>query len=287
MPTVVRPLIRAARRIALIAIVALSFAAPSADAQLLDQMRQDVRVGEPPAAPNNTKPQNNSSSDNGDIEVDGDVASGILCVVAAPFWLPVKMLGDEDLARGYFLRYPYWDDLPGSMWPSDRDGPKHRPWAGEIAFEYANNLDDLSRYGGHLRISTASRFDVETNWNWFDENTPTGHDHLSLGDVDLLFRFAQSETLQFRSGLGANWLSDRAGVNAGFNFRYGVEWFPVRPWAFKSLIDLGELGKADLIHVRSTVGLNYQRWELFTGYDYRKIGDVHIDGPVAGLELRF
>ena len=31
----------------------------------------------------------------------------------------------------------------------------------------------------------------------------------------------------------------------------------------------------------------HKRWELDTGYDYRKIGRVEFDGPVAGVEFRF
>ena len=267
-------------------------------AQVLEQLRQDVRFGEPtaPAAPSNNSSSNNNNSnssasspdslDTSDSTDESPLLVAGLCVIAAPYWLPAMACGDN-LAKGYFLRYPYWDDMPGTMYPIDPQGPRHRSWAGEAAFDYANDLDDLSRFGGHLRISTVSHVDVETNYNWFEESSPTVRDHLSMGDVDLLFRFAETEKWQFRSGFGANWFADKQGVNAGFNFRYGVEWFPKRPWTAKALIDLGELGKSDLIHVRSTVGVDLQRWELFTGYDYRKIGDVHIDGPLVGLQMRF
>jgi hypothetical protein len=102
----------------------------------------------------------------------------------------------------------------------------------------------------------------------------------------LLFRFAQSDELQFRSGIGANWLDDHEGAYAGFNYPYGVEWYPAKPLAIKSLIDLGEIGKAGMVHIRLTIGALFQRWELFTGYDFRQIGDVRITGPLAGLQFR-
>ena len=208
-------------------------------------------------------------------------------VVTSPYWIPIKWLGDDPLTPGYSLRYPYWKDLPGSMYETDPIGPHHRNVWGEFSVEYANDLDDLSRWGAHLRISTASRFDFETNWNTFTEDTPSGHDHLTLGDAEILYRFAESETVQFRSGLGANWLEDHQGLDGGFNFRYGVEWYPVRPWAIKTLVDLGELGKAGLVHARTTVGASYQRWELYTGYDFLLVGTVQISGPVAGALVRF
>ena len=177
--------------------------------------------------------------------------------------------------------------MPGSMFIPNPGERRYRQWDGEASFEYADNFDDVDRLGAHLRISTTSRFDFETNWNSFTEETPAGRDHLTLGDVDVLFRFAQTDVLQFRSGLGANWLDDRQGAYAGFNFRYGVEWYPVRPLAIKSLIDLGEIGKAGMVHARITVGALWHRWEIFTGYDFRQIGDVHVDGPLAGLLFRF
>ena len=145
----------------------------------------------------------------------------------------------------------------------------------------------MTRYGGHFRLSTISRFDFETNWNMLEDNGSRGRDHVSLGDFDVLFRFAQSETWQFRSGLGANWFDDHQGAVAGFNFRYGADWYPCRPWHLAALIDAGELGKAGLIHLRTTAGVTYARWELFTGLDYRKIGSVHFGGPLAGVQFRF
>ncbi len=196
------------------------------------------------------------------------------------------MLGDN-LSTGYFLRYPYWDSLPGSMCIPEQGGRRYRQWDGEAAIEYADNLDNLSRLGLHLRISTTSRFDFETNWNSFTEETHAGRDHLTLGDADVLFRFAQSDELQLRSGLGANWLDDHDGAFAGFNFRYGADWYPAKPLAIKGLIDLGEIGKAGMVHARLTLGVLYQRWEIFTGYDFRQIGDTRICGPLAGVQFRF
>jgi hypothetical protein len=40
-----------------------------------------------------------------------------------------------------------------------------------------------------------------------------------------------------------------------------------------------------MFHTRATVGVNFQQIELFTGYDYRSIGSVHLDGPMIGLQF--
>jgi hypothetical protein len=42
-----------------------------------------------------------------------------------------------------------------------------------------------------------------------------------------------------------------------------------------------------LIPRLTTAGFTFKRWELYTGYDYRKVGSVHFDGPVAGVQFRF
>ena len=57
--------------------------------------------------------------------------------------------------------------------------------------------------------------------------------------------------------------------------------------ASRRAIAIGELGKAGLVHFRTTAGFTFKRWELYTGYDYRKVGSVHFDGPVAGVQFRF
>jgi hypothetical protein len=285
----------------LLACIALVIASPPpARGQVLDQLRHDVREG---TGDSSSNPSSNNSSTNDtkrrepaeascpdsgiETEPSRDACEFILRVLMAPYWIPASMSGDDYEKAGYFLRYPYRDERPGSMYITPPDGLRHRDWQAELAFEYADNFDDLARYGGHLRLSTTSRVDVETNWNTLAEETPRGNDHVTIGDVDLLFRFAQSERLQMRSGIGANWFDDHQGAVAGFNFRYGADYFPCRPWHLAALCDLGELGKAGLVHVRSTAGITYARWELFTGYDYRKIGSVHFGGPLAGVQFRF
>ena len=173
------------------------------------------------------------------------------------------------------------------MFTETPQGSRDRTWQTELGFEYSDSFEDLARLGGHFRLSTTSRFDLESNWNTLWEPTVRGNDSAALGDVDLLVRFAQSDRFQFRSGLGANWFDDHQGVVGGFNFHYGIDFYPARPWHFTTLIDLGEIGKAGLIHARTTAGITYQRWEVYTGYDFRKIGSVEFQGPVAGVQFRF
>jgi hypothetical protein len=283
---------------AVVAAVALTLAVPQwASAQALDQMRHDIREGRPDA-PSNSPPSppqadqqgQNPADPTGDV-LDDDSGAFVLAAIgigiAAPYCIPHGLMADDFAVPGYFLRYPYWHDEPGLMFTDRPYGARERTWQTELAVEYADSFEDLSRIGGRFRLSTTSRIDLESTWDTLWEATPRGNDSVSIGDVDLLFRFAQSPRLQIRSGIGANWFDDHQGAVAGFNWRYAADYFPRSPWHIAAAIDLGELGKAGLVHFRTTAGLTFKRWELYTGYDYRKVGGVHFDGPVAGVQFRF
>jgi hypothetical protein len=115
----------------------------------------------------------------------------------------------------------------------------------------------------------------------------TAGDQLWLGKSDITFRFAQSEHWLFRSGIGVNWLGDNAATNFGFNFNYGIDWFPVKPLVFSSEIDLGTLGKSWLFHARTSAGIVVQGTEFYLGYDYYDIGNAQFNGLSTGVRLWF
>lgn len=84
-----------------------------------------------------------------------------------------------------------------------------------------------------------------------------------------------------------NWLSDSIGAVFGFNFTYGLDYFPRKPWVFSTSFDLGTLGEAGLFHNQTTVGVVVRRFEVFTGFDYYHIGDGELSGWISGLRWRF
>ena len=63
--------------------------------------------------------------------------------------------------------------------------------------------------------------------------------------------------------------------------------FPAEPFVYSATIDWGRLGEASLFHGRASVGVLIDNVELFTGYDYLKVGDVAIDGVIAGIRIWF
>src|SRR5262249_12885444 len=101
------------------------------------------------------------------------------------------------------------------------------------------------------------------------------------------WRFAQKEWIEMVAGAGARSWTDSIIDRWGFNFHYGADLWPVRPLTVSASVDLGNLGRDFVVETHCQVGLTFRRWELFAGYDFRRIGDVNLQGPYAGLRLWF
>jgi len=227
--------------------------------------------------------------------------------VTSPFWGPVTAL-DDDLSKFdglYFPRFPY-DHVPGylmddpcEVWDGDptcaadplrseRWPARPRTWAARLRVEYATDLDDLERIGGHLLLSTRSRFGLDTETSYFQEQLPGDrYDHLWLGDCNVVYRFAQSERAQFRAGIGFNWMDDPLDTDFGFNFTYGADFFPSKPWIVSTTIDWGTLESAELFRFRGTVGAILWGMEVYTGYEYLDIDSTRINAIVGGVRIWF
>jgi len=129
---------------------------------------------------------------------------------------------------------------------------------------------------------------IDTEANYRREQLAIGmHDQLRTGDANLVFRFAQSEKLQMRSGLGMNCLTDSDASDFGFNFTYGGDWMPVRPWVISADIDWGRISHATLLHGRLTTGIQVNRVEVYTGYDHFNVGNVRINSLIGGVRISF
>jgi len=270
----------------------------------LSRLREDVRT---PSAPNPLQPeQDESKSKQGSQDADDDDDEGILegilgdlfgggfgevlwvgvgTTALAPFWVPRTFI-DEPSTR-YFAEYPYQRDLPGYMiapWHSEEPYPLSR----QARTEYADSFDGVTRIGQRLLFDTTLRFGVDAEFNDWHESIPGIHDDsLWTGDANLLYRFAQSERVQMRTGLGCNWLADDVGADFGFNFTYQGDFFPRDPWVLSTEIDWGTLGDETLFHGRVSAGLHWHRAEIFVGYDYYDVDRTHMSALVGGIRLWF
>ncbi len=268
----------------------LCAASARADDDLLGQVRQQVDAPAPPR-PEHKKRDHDGSDDGNDPDDGLGLLAGV--ALASPFLLPPLALGDDYQTASIFQRFPYACGLPGELW-LDRPGDEDSEPRGAKQWSLRGNVEDgydfrgVNRFGTQAFLDTASRFGVKTDWDFFTERLPCGcYDELTVGDVDLTFRFAQSEWMQMYAGVGGRVTPDGSETRGGFNFTYGADVFPCKPVVVSSSLDLGDLGSAGVVRVRGTIGLVHRHWELFGGYDYFRIGSVDLQGPMAGLRLWF
>ncbi|MBN1591599.1 MAG: hypothetical protein JW888_18940, partial [Pirellulales bacterium] len=207
--------------------------------------------------------------------------------LTSPVWVPRRLLGDDGTIDGYFAAFPYQRDNPGYMM-TDEWFNEPRYWAARIRSDYSEDFDDLSRIGGHLLLSTTSRWGIDTEMSRLAEQLPgDGRDHLWLGDCNVVYRFAQGTWGQWRTGIGFNWLDDTIDTEYGFNFTYGFDFYPVKPLVFSTEFDWGTIGSAEAFHFRTTAGVLIHRFESYIGYEYRDIDRFHFNGLVAGVRIWF
>jgi hypothetical protein len=308
--SVVRPSVRQSGVRPLTAAVAtlatlLVLVRPAAAGESLAGLRDDVRT--PPVdspEPRAKKPDRpGSSCDDGygygndcdDDSMTPEAFAGLASlgaiVLTSPFWFPQLAIGDTLQTPAYFSHYPYqYGDGYMLVDPAEALGlaGSRVPywWSVRARGEFGSGLDDLDWIGGRLLIETKSRWGVEGDFRYVLEDLGSGiHDDAWLGDANILYRFAQSEWMQFRAGLGANYLSDREETDFGFNFTYAVDAQPFRPFVFTAELDLGTLGHASVVHVRTTAGVVFGVSEAYIGYDLYDIGSTQIQGLVAGVQI--
>ncbi|MEM7474890.1 MAG: hypothetical protein AAF483_07850 [Planctomycetota bacterium] len=206
-------------------------------------------------------------------------------IIKLPFVLPRAMARDEDFRAGYFRRYPYLHGSESYVTDFAYSERGTAPWLLRLRADYSSDFDSLSYWGGSVLLDTSSRFGIMSDLYYRQEELSVGNDSLWNGDTNIVFRFAQGESLQMRAGAGLNWLADSRDSDFGMNFTYSGDWFPSDPWIVSGELDAGKLGSADFLHLRATVGAQYHRVELFSGYDHVSIGGAKIGGPVFGLRL--
>jgi hypothetical protein len=274
------------RAVAIVAAAGLLLfgAVASLHAQTLDTIRNEVREAPAPAASSSSK-SSSSHSSGGDCDDDspwGDLYLYLAEVageaVSSPIWVPHFLLKDN-YGFADLHQFPYDDTT---------DPPETFPFAIRFDADYVEAFDNLDRINGHLLISTASRFEFDARFQHLAERLADGgQDQLWTGDCNVTYRFAQSDFAQFRAGLGINWLNDPTQTDLGFNFTYGADIFPARPWVLSAVLDAGTLGHAGLFRFRTTAGVVYRSVEVYTGYEYSDIGSVHWNGLIGGVRLWF
>jgi hypothetical protein len=215
------------------------------------------------------------------------VAVPVAMGITSPLWVPYMLTGDNYSVMGTFPHHPYRDGHDGYM-RVGQGRSAGRGWAVRARSEYATEFDHLQRVGGRLLLSTSSRFGLDTQMDCLRESLLSGSDDkIWLGDLNVVFRFAQSETMQWRAGLGMNWLDDPRQSDFGFNFTYSVDFYPRHPWVVSAELDWGTLGHAELFRGRTTTGILIGGLETYVGYEYLDIDRTQTNSLIGGVQVWF
>ncbi|MFO0970049.1 MAG: hypothetical protein U0793_31235 [Gemmataceae bacterium] len=219
----------------------------------------------------------------------------IALALASPFLVPDFLMGDNWDKDYYFPPYPYRKHYPGYCTIHPNRGEEIAEYWGptrltsistQVTLEDGNDFRGVNRLGGVFVLDTTCRLGIVAHWDWFNERLACGrHDNLAIGDVNATVTFARTHWGEMRTGLGFRWLADGDRGDFGVNFHYGGDFFPVRPVIISTSFDWGTIGDASFVRLHGTVGVNYRHLEIFTGYDYMRIGRVELQGPLVGLRF--
>ena len=199
---------------------------------------------------------------------------GPLYPPAAPS--PAQSFGES------FASYPYANSATGCLL-SARAG---KPWLGRVQFELGDGSEEVERTGVAFLLEGSFGFGVDFDWDSLTESLPEGgHDELHIGELNVMYRLIETDHALIRAGIGVQWMGDRFDTDSGVNFSLQADLFPRRPYVVSGELDFGTIGDAQTIHAAATAGVMLGRAELYGGYDYRRISDVEIKGPMIGLRL--
>ena len=224
-------------------------------------------------------------------------------VVLSPWLIPNYALEERrppDAAyRVRFADYPYADDTPGFLREArllnvasiddDMMLPEQAPRATQAV---AARLGVETGFDGHIirqgfdaRVQFPMRLELGTDWSLYREPDRQGVDSTWLGREHLTVRFAESPSLQFRSGFGPQHLRDALGWVHGFDVTWGLEAFPGRPVVVAFEASAGLLGKAFAAGLYGKVGVMQGPFEVSVGWHQRWIAEIPLGGPF--LAVRF
>lgn len=185
-----------------------------------------------------------------------------------------------------FAPYPYAEGTPGIVFPTGWQNTTPYPFSARLAFEYGDDFDVLGRFAGAGMFESATGWGLDAAGHVYVEQLESNETNdLFIGEIDVLYRFFQTERTQWRAGVGMNYFEDTIDNTSGVKFTLRADYFPVNPLILSGEVEGGTLGHTSTFHTRASIGFNINQAEFFTGYDYRSIGSVHIEGPMLGVQF--
>ena len=287
-------------RILATAWILVVFAVPSlfADGSLQGLTAATGRASPPPPAKSISLNHQNQHLHHDHYFDDGDDSTGELelfflsnmvaaWILSLPVTVPQAILGDDQTPGG-FIKYPFARAHTGSMMMNPMQGDAVESSHLRIRVDYADNFIAQQKISTHFIFELRNRLGVDASFDYLRESVAVGqHEQLWVGDVNMVWRFAQAENAQMRIGLGMNWQRTFVGTENGINFTYGGDFYLSEPQVISADLDWGRLGSAGLFRIRTTYGRQIARAKVYVGHEYLSIGDFKKNYLITGMSFDF
>ena len=204
-----------------------------------------------------------------------------------------------------YAKYPYAAGTAGHVervaWRVGKpavgvDSPPGRLVSGQASIETAHAGHGVLRNGAKLRLAWW-RLGIDGDVSYFIDRSASERpreDALTFARANVLFAPVLRPRMALWVGGGTNAMVDmrrnadgRYPLAYGYNLTSSVDLFPIRPLVVSGRVDVGRAGDAPVIAARGTAGLMMSRFEVYGGYEFMKIGDRALRGPMFGLRVWF
>lgn len=291
------------------AIAALAIASDndSCRAQILNDIRVSSRSPSPPSSdPPKRAKRDRDRHHHHDDDDDSNLIGNIIGAVFFGNDKSSRNSSNDSLANNQFHDSDHRNDIDYELYSQTPQEPDIRfnqfPYESgdgiiqesnvgqtsqhKFAFWYGTDFDDIDSWNTQIRFDNSDSIGFDFQWAHLREKLAgLPSDSLNLMDFNLTTMWIESESVIVRVGGGINLLSDNFGTEVDYNLTMSAELFPVKPVVMGFEIDHGELGSTHQTHLLSTIGLNWRQAEFMTGYEFRKIGQTEIKGPILGMRL--
>lgn len=271
----------------------LVYAAVLNGAETLERAKNEVREPKPSGggssggASSGGGQSYSSHSDHDNDDLDSFFFSLLFYATAAGIRQAFIWHGEPSGALMGSASFPYQNDWPGWYAPVATDHLGKIP-GGQVYAEYGWIEDDLQRYavGGHVMLSA---FTVRSEWHRYIEQVDGGNDTLTLGTITAELGITVQSYARIGIGAGATIYHDDVGSESGPCFVLAVQGFPLKPIVLDGVLTYGQVGdwNTEIMTLRGTIGVVWNRYEVYAGWQLTSIGAVDIDGPTAGLRVWF
>ncbi len=231
----------------------------------------------------NTSSVSQQSSDKSDSEETGPLTKVVVFTLFAPFTVPYYLSKLEDAPEPVLAPQMFAPGCGMMCTPDTQEADYWKPLATTFALEGGGDIAGIPFVGAEARLFSSFGLELSSRLQYFRELDQGAVEHAWLGKSHLAYRFAEWAHVQFRAGLGPQYLFGSVDGAAGIDFLYGLDIQWAKPVSTEFEFDIGTLGSAFSAEVRGTLGVWWGPLQIYAGWDQHWIGGVPLGGPLGGV----